>query len=86
MVIRALTSLKADLESGGLVLQKKAGISERLEAGARPSPESAKSLPDESETKVPAKKSRSKKSESLNGWPEQGNDDDVETIILGKKS
>jgi RPA family protein len=86
MVIRALTSLKADLENTGRKPKKEAIVAKETAPEARPASESAKSLPDEPEARILARKGRSKKSESLNGWPKEGDDDEVETILLGKKS
>jgi hypothetical protein len=75
MVIRALTSLRAELSQG------------RTEPKAEPAakPEAKIEWPPEAEKPGP-RKSRPKKSSSLNAWPEQENDEEVETFNLGKKS
>ena len=73
MVISALSSLRADLaESSTKAVTESAANAkvEQLQEAERPV----------------AKRSRSKKSESLNGWPEQEGDEEVETYHIGRKS
>jgi hypothetical protein len=76
MLIRALSSLRSDLASGG----KESKIKTEAKIGAE-----IEQVLDEEE-KPAAKKSKPKKSGSLSGWPEQDNADEVETFNLGKKS
>lgn len=79
MVIRALSSLRADLaESGREVV---------TESAIKPEPKIEAKIEQHQETERPVtKRSRSKKSESLNGWPEQESDEEVETYHIGRKS
>lgn len=73
MVIRALSSLRADLAESGTQMV--------AESAVKPKIEQLQEI-----EKPVAKRSRSKKSESLNGWPEQEGDEEVETYHIGRKS
>jgi len=70
MVLRALSSLKADLAKSDMPQETK----------------TAKSAIAESEKMPSSRKSKPKKSEPNNTWPEPENEEEVETINLGKKS
>lgn len=82
MTLRALSSLKAELAKNGSAPEIK------IEGRAVPESESQPSAPLKADQEsMPApKKGKGKKSESLNAWPEAGEDEEVETINLGKKS
>jgi RPA family protein len=81
MVLRALSSLKADLAKSDMSPEPKPAKSDIAESKSKPAPIAA--APEE----IPApQKSKPKKSESLNAWPEEENDEEVETINFGKKS
>lgn len=86
MVIRALSSLQEDLSLGRAPMANvDAAPTDRPEAKVEP--EIGIEVPSAAEKAAPAaKKSRSKKSESLNAWPEQDGEDEVETFHIGKKS
>ena len=75
MIIRALSSLKTDL--GPVRTEPESESLARPKAIERPSKESAE--------KTATKIAKPKKSESLNDWPDQENDE-VETFNLSKKS
>lgn len=91
MVIRALTSLEEDLAEGHSkakdapatpTAKPESGIGEsriESEAGIEEPPAAEKVTP-------AAKRPRSKKIESLDAWPEQDSDEEVETFHIGKKS
>jgi RPA family protein len=91
MVIRALTSLEEDLAEGrskakdvplAPTAKPESGIDEsRIESGA-----GIGEPPAAEKTMLAAKRPRTKKSESLNAWPEQESDEEVETFHIGKKS
>ncbi len=82
MILRALSSLKAELAKNGVAPETK------IEVRAVPESESQPSTPLKAEPEsMPApRKSKGKKTESLNAWPETENDEEVETINFGKKS
>jgi RPA family protein len=81
MVLRALSSLKADLAKSDMSPEPKPAKSEIAESESKSATIAA--APEE----IPAsQKSKPKKSESLNAWPEEENDEEVETINFGKKS
>jgi uncharacterized protein len=82
MILRALSSLKAELAKNGAAPETK------IEGRAVPENESqpAMSLKADSEAMPAPKKGKGKKTESLNAWPETENDEEVETINFGKKS
>jgi RPA family protein len=82
MTLRALSSLKAELAKNGGAPETK------IDDRAAPESESQPAAPLKADPEsMPApKKSKGKKSESLNAWPETENDDEVETFNLGKKS
>jgi hypothetical protein len=75
MVIRALSSLRGDLSPGR----------SEPKAETAPKPEAKVEPPLEAEKPGP-RKSKPKKSSPLNAWPEQENEEEVETFNLGKKS
>jgi uncharacterized protein len=86
MVIRALTSLGEDLATGRSPAANAATVpvnrpesKVESEAGTE-EPQAAEKVPQA------AKRPRTKKSESLNAWPEQDVEDEVETFHIGKKS
>ncbi len=80
MTLRALTSLKADLAKNG------PGAEQKIEDNATSEGEPELPLKAEPEEKPATKKTRVKKSESFSAWPESENDEEVETINIGKKS
>lgn len=80
MVLRALSSLKADLSkavSGPMAMPLDKNPAEMDEKSF------VKGASDEA---TAPKKSKPKKSESLSAWPEAESGDDVETINIGKKN
>jgi RPA family protein len=80
MVLRALSSLKVDLAKSDTIPETTTAKSATIESGGRPT---APAAPEE----VPSsRKSKPKKSEPNNTWPEAENEDEVETINFGKKS
>jgi RPA family protein len=80
MVLRALSSLKADLAKSDTIPETKTAKSATIESGGRPA------APAEPEEVPSSRKSKPKKSEPFNAWPEQENEEEVETINFGKKS
>ena len=82
MILRALSSLKAELAKNGAAPETK------IEGRAVPESESQPAAPLKADPEaMPApKKGKGKKTESLNAWPETENDEEVETINFGKKS
>lgn len=76
MVLRALTSLKLDLAKSG-VLEEKSTTGRATDDASGPL---------KSDEKPPLRKSRPKKGGSLDSWPEAGDEEEVETFNLGKKS
>ena len=85
MVLRALTSLKADLSKSSAPGEEKGAI--RAAEDALKSAPSPLARPAEGEEeKQPPKRGRPKKGGSLDSWPEAGDEDEVETFNLGKKS
>lgn len=86
MVIRALTSLQEDLSSDRAPTAN-VDATPANSPEVKVEPEIGIEVPSAAEKAAPAaKKSRSKKSESLNAWPEQDSEDEVETFHIGKKS
>jgi hypothetical protein len=104
MVLRALTSLEADLARGSLFGEESAmsGVSENdtrsparsaepgimgdelIEAERPGAKREAKE--EKPEEKQSPRKGRPKKGGSLDSWPEAGDEEEVETFNLGKKS
>jgi len=80
MTLRALSSLKAELAKNGIAPEP---VEDRAPPERESPPAPAKAEPEE---KQATRKSRGKKSESLNAWPESENDEEVETFNLTKKS
>ncbi len=88
MVLRALSSLKADLAKNGTVPESKIAKSITPEGESKPTPLVApreEKQEDSREEKQASKKAKPRKSESLNAWPEAEDDEEVETFNLGKK-
>jgi len=81
MVLRALTSLKADLAKSDMPQELKTTKSAIAESESKPA-----TLTAEQEEMPASRKSKPKKSESLNAWPEPENDEEVETINFSKKN
>jgi hypothetical protein len=81
MVLRALTSLKADLAKSDMPQELKTTKSAIAESESKPA-----TLTAEQEEMPASRKSKPKKSESLNAWPEPENDEEVETINFAKKN
>jgi hypothetical protein len=81
MVLRALSSLKADLAKSDTPPETKTAKSAIAESEKKPA-----TTPAEPEEVPASRKSKPKKSESFNDWPEQENEEEVETINFGKKS
>ena len=81
MVLRALSSLKADLAKSDMPVETTTTKSVIAESENKPafSPAAQEELPS-------PRKSKPKKSEPFNAWPAQENDEEVETINFGKKS
>jgi RPA family protein len=83
MVLRALLSLRADLTKGGVSPEKKAGRSATAEGDA---PAAGPAVTAGAEAPAASRKSKPRKSESLNVWPESDGVEEVETINFSKKS
>ena len=81
MVLRALSSLKADLAKSDMPPETKTAKSAIAESEKKPA-----TTPVEPQEVPASRKSKPKKSESFNDWPEPENDEEVETINFGKKS
>lgn len=81
MVLRALSSLKADLAKSDTLPETKTAKSATIESEKKPA-----ATPAEPEDVPSSRKSKPKKSEPNNNWPEVENEDEVETINFGKKS
>ena len=81
MVLRALSSLKADLAKSDTLPETKTAKSATIESEKKPV-----ATPAEPEDVPSSRKSKPKKSEPNNTWPEAENEDEVETINFGKKS
>jgi hypothetical protein len=81
MVLRALFSLKADLAKSDMPVETTTTKSVIAECENKPafSPAAQEELPS-------PRKSKPKKSEPFNAWPEPEDDEEVETFNLGKKS
>jgi RPA family protein len=83
MVLRALLSLRADLTKGGVSPEKKAVRSATAEGDA---PAAGPAVTAGAEAPAASRKSKPRKSESLNVWPESDGVEEVETINFSKKS
>ncbi len=81
MVLRALSSLKADLVKSDTPSETTTAKSATIESGKKPA-----ATPAEPEDVPSSRKSKPKKSEPNNTWPEPENEEEVETINFGKKS
>jgi uncharacterized protein len=81
MVLRALSSLKADLSKSDMPPETRTAKSAIAESEKKPV-----AVPAEPEEMQAPRKSKAKKSEPFNAWPEPENDEEVETFNLGKKS
>ena len=81
MVLRALSSLKADLAKSDMPPETKTAKSAIAESEKKPA-----TTPVEPQEVPASRKSKPKKSESFNDWPEPENEEEVETINFGKKS
>jgi RPA family protein len=80
MVLRALTSLRAELvksDANSETIAVKSAIAQGAKKAAAAAP--AEEMP-------PSRKSKPKKSEPFNAWPQSEDEDEVETINIGKKS
>ncbi|MGB5099124.1 MAG: hypothetical protein WBN94_00795 [Methanothrix sp.] len=80
MVLRALSSLKEELVKSDIPSETTTAKSAIAESGGRPA------APAEPVVMPSSRKSKPKKSESLNAWPEAEDEEEVETINIGKKS
>jgi hypothetical protein len=84
MVLRALTSLRAELvksnENSETIAAKSAIAQGAKKAAAAPT---APAAPEEM---PPSRKGKPKKSEPFNAWPQSEDEDEVETINIGKKN
>jgi RPA family protein len=83
MVLRALLSLRADLTKGGVSPEKKAGRSATAEGDA---PAAGPAVTAGAEAPAASRKSKPRKSESLDVWPQPDGEEEVETINFSKKS
>lgn len=81
MVLRALSSLKADLAKSDTPPETKTAKSATIESDKKPATTTA-----ESEDVPSSRKSKPKKSESFNAWPAPEDEEEVETINFSKKS
>jgi RPA family protein len=81
MVLRALSSLKVELAKSDMPPETKTAKSAIAESEKKPA-----TTPVEPQEVPASRKSKPKKSESFNDWPEQENEEEVETINFGKKS
>ncbi len=81
MVLRALSSLKADLTKSEMSPEKITAKSVSIESEKKPA-----AMPAEPKEMQAPRKSKPKKSEPFNAWPPLENEEEVETINFGKKS
>jgi len=82
MVLRALTSLRAELvksDANSETIAVKSAIAQGAKKAAAASQAAPEEMP-------PSRKSKPKKSEPFNAWPQSEDEDEVETINIGKKS
>ncbi len=82
MVLRALISLKAELAKNGTHSETTTSKSASVQ-GVKKAADAAPTVPEEM---PPSKKSKPKKSEPFNAWPQPEDEEEVETINIGKKS
>jgi uncharacterized protein len=81
MVLRALSSLRADLVKNDTPLETTAAKSGIAEIG-----KTAATTPAAPEETPSPQKAKPKKSETFNAWPAPEDEEEVETINIGKKS
>lgn len=81
MVLRALSSLKADLTKGIIT-----GPQSTVANGDRAEEETRQSFGTDQDRGAVTGKGRPKKSGSLEGWPETDKEEDIETFNISKKS
>jgi uncharacterized protein len=81
MVLRALSSLKADLTKGIIT-----GPQSTVANGDRAEEETRQSFGTDQDRGAVPGKGRPKKSGSLEGWPETDKEEDIETFNISKKS
>ena len=81
MVLRALSSLKAELVKSDMPSETTTAKNATIESVKKPD-----ATPAAPEDVPSSRKSKPKKSEPNNTWPEADDDEDVETINFGKKS
>ena len=87
MVLRALTSLKADLSKSSAPGEERDAVRAAGDAlKSAPDPLARPAEAEGEEGRQPPKRGRPKKGGSLDSWPEAGDEDEVETFNLGKKS
>ncbi len=82
MVLRALTSLRAELvksDEHSETIASKSAVAQGVKKTAAAAPASAEEMPS-------SRKNKPKKSETFDAWPQSGDEDEVETINIGKKS
>jgi RPA family protein len=85
MVLRALTSLRAELvksDANSETIASKSAIAQ----GTKKAAAAASSASVATEEMPASRKSKPKKSEPFNSWPQSEDEDEVETINIGKKS
>jgi len=81
MVLRALSSLRADLVKNDTPLETTAAKSAMADIGKKAA--TAPAAPEETPS---PRKNKPKKSETFNAWPAPEDEEEVETINIGKKS
>jgi len=82
MVLRALTSLRAELvksDEHSETIASKSAVAQGVKKAAAAAPAAAEEMPS-------SRKSKPKKSETFDDWPQSEDEDEVETINIGKKS
>jgi RPA family protein len=85
MVLRALTSLRAELAKSDANSESTASKS-AIAQGAKKAAAAAPTAPVAPEEMPTSRKSKPKKSGPFNAWPQSEDEDEVETINIGKKS
>lgn len=85
MVLRALTSLRAELVRSDEISESIASKS-AIAQGAKKAAAAAPTAPVAPEEMPTSRKGKPKKSEPFNAWPQSEDEDEVETINIGKKS
>jgi RPA family protein len=83
MVLRALTSLREELLKSDAHVEAAASKSAAAQGSKKAAPAASQAGAEEM---LPSKKSKPKKSEPFNAWPQPEDEDEVETINMGKKS